>query len=581
MDQNNNNNNSPNNNPYSIYGMSDSTGNGDPASQQSAALMQMYAALTQNLTQNYFPIGSNGQVPIPFNLYSTSAPQITANTQAIGYSATNIQQSNLAAFNPLQNMNQLDVNPRPNYQVVLGNGSSMRTTQQTVGNVANNQTNAAYSHSNTRDSSWLKLAVCPNFLAGTCSYSRDDCEYAHPEANIRVENGTVTVCFDHMKRGECKYPSCKYFHVSDRQKAIVEKQGGNHRPNSINATNIFPGPCLSDQLNFAFGTTQTSSLVQPQITSEALLFALKRGGQIPFQQILPLNPNPFVPYLRNFGMGQNVQENISTTYATGFPLSDPSSLALATYRIKRATELSIENTLNSVLGSKRTTDGNGSEILAPPMKRPCMESALPAMANEHLNGDAISMLNPVHLPDGNYYTNSTNLSNAHSPSTTHPSILSGGRSFQTRCALLTEDGQPVESVEVCRDFLAGRCSRSVSCNYLHAENLKNLEVVNNRVQICRDALSDRCDRDKCRHYHIPTEILIKHVPTHGLDNNESIETAAENAAVNKSSSLKRTTSNSNSAGTNGNFRSPGLERVFLSPQSSDPRLARGDPNGSC
>lgn len=70
-----------------------------------------------------------------------------------------------------------------------------------------------------------------------------------------------------------------------------------------------------------------------------------------------------MPYLRNFAMGQNVQENISTAYATGFPLSDPSSLALATYRIKRATELSIENTLSSVLGSKRTTDGNGSEIL--------------------------------------------------------------------------------------------------------------------------------------------------------------------------------------------------------------------------
>lgn len=53
------------------------------------------------------------------------------------------------------------------------------------------------------------------------------------------------------------------------------------------------------------------------------------------------------------------------------------------------------------------------------MKRPCMESALPAMGNEHLNGDAMSMFYPAHLPGGNYYTNSTNLSNAHPPSTTH------------------------------------------------------------------------------------------------------------------------------------------------------------------
>lgn len=110
---------------------------------------------------------------------------------------------------------------------------------------------------------------------------------------------------------------------------------------------------------------------------------------------------------------------------------------------------------------------------------------------------------------------------------------------------------------------------------------KKLEVVNNRVQVCRDALSDRCSRDKCRHYHIPAEILIKHVPIHGLDNNESIETTNENAAVDESSALNRTTSNSSSAGTNGDFRSPGLEGVFQSPQLSDPHLARGDPNGSC
>nr|CUU97616.1 muscleblind protein 2 [Hymenolepis microstoma] len=454
---------------------------------------------------------------------------------------------------------------------MLGNGASIGTIQQTVGNTANSQVNGANGHSNTRDSSWLKLAVCPTFLAGTCPHSRDDCEGAHPGPNIRMENGTVTVCFDHMKRGECKHPSCKYFHVSDKQKSIVEKQGGSHRPNSSTVANISPGPSVSQPLNFALGTASTS-FAQPRITPETLLSVLKRGGQFPFHQMPSLNQHPLVPYLHNFAMGQNVQENILPAYAPGLPLNDPSYLTLATYQAKRATELSIESALNSVLGTKRPADGNGSELLTPPLKRHCQEPAPPAMPNQYFNGDAATNLfYSTQLPGGNYTSNGISCSTAYPP-TTHFTVLPekcGTQSFQTRCALFTEDGKTVESVEVCRDFLAGRCSRAANCNYLHVENVKNFEVVNNKVQICREAISGQCSRDRCRRYHIPREILAKYVTVHGYDNKESSKKLPESAAVDLSSNLNRITSNSNSARSDSEFQSLGQKGAPQSPQSSD------------
>lgn len=55
-------------------------------------------------------------------------------------------------------------------------------------------------HSHVRDSSWLKLQVCPLYRAGNrCQKPRDECDFAHPESNVKIDGDMVTVCFDHMK----------------------------------------------------------------------------------------------------------------------------------------------------------------------------------------------------------------------------------------------------------------------------------------------------------------------------------------------------------------------------------------------
>lgn len=51
-----------------------------------------------------------------------------------------------------------------------------------------------------RDSSWLEVEVCREFLRGECSRSSEDCKYAHPTGAVIVKEGNkVTCCFDFLK----------------------------------------------------------------------------------------------------------------------------------------------------------------------------------------------------------------------------------------------------------------------------------------------------------------------------------------------------------------------------------------------
>ena len=51
----------------------------------------------------------------------------------------------------------------------------------------------------TRDSSWLELEVCREFVRGDCSRTAEECRYAHPTGSVIVKDGKVTCCFDYLK----------------------------------------------------------------------------------------------------------------------------------------------------------------------------------------------------------------------------------------------------------------------------------------------------------------------------------------------------------------------------------------------
>lgn len=52
---------------------------------------------------------------------------------------------------------------------------------------------------NGKDSRWLQLEVCREFQRNKCTRPDTECKFAHPPANVEVQNGRVTACYDSIK----------------------------------------------------------------------------------------------------------------------------------------------------------------------------------------------------------------------------------------------------------------------------------------------------------------------------------------------------------------------------------------------
>ena len=51
-----------------------------------------------------------------------------------------------------------------------------------------------------RDSSWLEIDVCREFVRGECTRSAEECKFAHPTGSVVIKEGNkVTCCFDFLK----------------------------------------------------------------------------------------------------------------------------------------------------------------------------------------------------------------------------------------------------------------------------------------------------------------------------------------------------------------------------------------------
>lgn len=58
---------------------------------------------------------------------------------------------------------------------------------------------------NGKDSRWLQLEVCREFQRNKCTRPDTECKFAHPPANVEVQNGRVTACYDSIKVGGILY----------------------------------------------------------------------------------------------------------------------------------------------------------------------------------------------------------------------------------------------------------------------------------------------------------------------------------------------------------------------------------------
>lgn len=64
-----------------------------------------------------------------------------------------------------------------------------------------------------KDSRWLQLEVCREFQRNKCSRPDTECKFAHPPANVEVQNGRVTACYDSIKVSCMNCFCCLEFYI--------------------------------------------------------------------------------------------------------------------------------------------------------------------------------------------------------------------------------------------------------------------------------------------------------------------------------------------------------------------------------
>ncbi|XP_014249569.1 protein muscleblind isoform X2 [Cimex lectularius] len=125
---------------------------------------------------------------------------------------------------------------------------------------------------NGKDSRWLQLEVCREFQRNKCSRPDTECKFAHPPANVEVQNGRVTACYDSIK-GRCNRdkPPCKYFHPPQHLKDQLLINGRNHlalKNALIQQMGLTPGqPIVPGQVPTAVAATTPYLAGVPQVGS--------------------------------------------------------------------------------------------------------------------------------------------------------------------------------------------------------------------------------------------------------------------------------------------------------------------------
>uniref|UniRef100_A0A0A9XVF0 Protein muscleblind n=1 Tax=Lygus hesperus TaxID=30085 RepID=A0A0A9XVF0_LYGHE len=125
---------------------------------------------------------------------------------------------------------------------------------------------------NGKDSRWLQLEVCREFQRNKCSRPDTECKFAHPPANVEVQSGRVTACYDSIK-GRCNRdkPPCKYFHPPQHLKDQLLINGRNHlalKNALMQQMGLTPGqPVVPGQVPTAVAATTTYLTGVPQVGS--------------------------------------------------------------------------------------------------------------------------------------------------------------------------------------------------------------------------------------------------------------------------------------------------------------------------
>lgn len=156
---------------------------------------------------------------------------------------------------------------------------------------------------NVKDSRWLQLEVCREYQRNKCTRPDTECKFAHPPANVEVQNGRVTACYDSIK-GRCnrEKPPCKYFHPPQHLKDQLLINGRNHLALKNALMQQMPlQPMLPGQLPTVVGgkihqqplltgTYLSAAATHPYVTNIPAVAATNFNPYLNHSTIMPLVP---------------------------------------------------------------------------------------------------------------------------------------------------------------------------------------------------------------------------------------------------------------------------------------------------
>ncbi|NP_001360649.1 Muscleblind-like protein [Caenorhabditis elegans] len=266
------------------------------------------------------------------------------------------------------------------YRMFDENSNAAGTTPVASSLAATPNANLVSQVFNVKDSRWLQVEVCREFLRGQCARSDQECKFAHPPPNVDVQQGRVTACYDSIK-GRCtrENPKCKYLHPPQHIKDQLLINGRNH----LALKNL-----LSAQLNQT-GTPMVNPMMALQQQAAAVnlipntpIYPPYYNGMM-YPQVLqdPYTAAAVNQQLQTAALLGNVGGLLSAQSAAAFMANSSAAAAAAQQtpspllRLQRKRALEEENTNGNDMTSAAAAHTQLLSLAAGavPMKRPTLD----------------------------------------------------------------------------------------------------------------------------------------------------------------------------------------------------------------
>ncbi|XP_037887928.1 uncharacterized protein LOC119636578 isoform X7 [Glossina fuscipes] len=400
-----------------------------------------------------------------------------------------------------------------------------------------------------KDSRWLQLEVCREFQRNKCSRQDTECKFAHPPANVEVQNGKVTACYDSIK-GRCNRdkPPCKYFHPPQHLKDQLLINGRNH---------LALKNALMQQMGIASGQPVLAGQV-PTVAANPYLTGIPANTYSPYfapGHLVPalLGPDPAAVASQ---LGPVVPQAVQVTQQK-LPRSDrletaPVTVSAGTFihhqqqhQHQQQQQSSPPSTTTGTAALTTTQQTNTANTAAPAAVAHGQQHTL-ELGKKRAAGTDMFQLMDVKTVGSFYYENfaysgmvpikrpaAEKYGNPVYPgATTYQQLMQLQQPFvpisssskippnASYVIYTDENGQLLDTLPVCQDFNRSMCSR-LNCRFVHLTEDDKVEVCDQRVAVCRDHANGQCRRKQCKYYHIPIVLPPANVMAALINSNTS------------------------------------------------------------